>query len=203
MDFMLDGGIRLIVLVQDLGWLDAPMRFFTFLGSENFFLLVLPAVYWCIDSALGLRVGLILLFSSGLNEVIKMTLRGPRPYWYSTRVKALTAETSFGVPSGHAQIATGVWGVLAARLGTRLAGIAAGAIILLIGFSRIYLAVHFPHDVLFGWLLGGLTLGAFLYFQSPAEQWVARQSFAKQAGLSFLISAGCVLLGGFLFSGLR
>ena len=60
------------------------MRFFSFLGSEYFILLVLPVVYWCVDSALGLRVGFFLLFTGGFNDILKMGVRGPRPYWFST-----------------------------------------------------------------------------------------------------------------------
>ena len=37
-------------------------------------------------------------------------------------------------------------------------------LILLIGLSRLYLGVHFPHDVLIGWALGFLTLWAFVKF---------------------------------------
>ena len=36
------------------GWLAGPMKFFSFLGSEDFFLLALPLVYWCLDAALEL-----------------------------------------------------------------------------------------------------------------------------------------------------
>jgi hypothetical protein len=35
-------------------WLEAPMKFFSFLGSPNFFLIFLPLVYWCMDAALGI-----------------------------------------------------------------------------------------------------------------------------------------------------
>jgi hypothetical protein len=35
-------------------WLDAPVKFFSFLGSANFFLIFLPLVYWCIGAALGI-----------------------------------------------------------------------------------------------------------------------------------------------------
>ena len=43
MDFFLQNGIDWIVAIQSLGsWLELPMKFFTFLGYENFFLLVLP-----------------------------------------------------------------------------------------------------------------------------------------------------------------
>jgi len=67
-----------VIAFQSLGdWLVVPMRFFSFLGTEEFFLLVMPLLYWCIDASLGIRVGFIMLFSSGLNLIIKIPLTDP------------------------------------------------------------------------------------------------------------------------------
>lgn len=93
-----------------------------------------------------------------MNDSLKMFFHGPRPYWYCTDVIAYAKETSFGVPSGHAQIATGIWGVLAASLRKWWAWLIAILVILIIGISRIYLGVHFPHDVILGWLIGAFLL---------------------------------------------
>ena len=84
MDALVPNGINWIVAIQSLGsWLDAPMVFFSFLGTENFFLLALPLIYWCIDASLGIRVGFILLTSVYLNGIFKLWFAGPRPYWVS------------------------------------------------------------------------------------------------------------------------
>src|SRR5512143_2808592 len=117
MDMLMSAGVQLIALLQTVEWLEMPMRFFSFLGSADFFFLVLPAVYWCIDSRLGIRVGLILLASVSLNELSKLALHEPRPYWISTQVRAFAADPSFGIPSGHAQNGVAVWGMLAAWVG--------------------------------------------------------------------------------------
>lgn len=61
MQTLLDGGIAFVIALQGLGdWLIAPMRFFSQLGSENFFFIVLPLIYWSMDAALGLRIAFIL-----------------------------------------------------------------------------------------------------------------------------------------------
>jgi membrane-associated phospholipid phosphatase len=186
---LIQSGVEWIVLIQSLGnWLEAPMKFFSFLGSEEFFLLVLPALYWSVNSSLGLRVGLILLTGTSLNHVLKMALSGPRPYWVSSRVLPLAAETSFGAPSGHSQISAGVWGIAAAWLRKPWAWIVAALVVFLIGFSRMYLGVHFPHDVLTGWLLGALTLWLFLLFWDHAADWLKRQTFARQVMLALTVS---------------
>jgi membrane-associated phospholipid phosphatase len=176
------------------GWLTEPMKFFSFLGSEDFFLLALPLVYWCLDASLGLKIGVMLLASNSLNGLLKMAMHGPRPYWVSTEVKGMAAETGFGVPSGHAQTAAGVWGIAAAGISKSWAWITAVLVILLIGLSRIYLGVHFLHDVLLGWILGGLTLWAFIKLWNPAAARLKKMSMGMQILLAFIVSLAVILL---------
>ena len=102
MNPLISFGISFIVTTQSLGvWLEMPMKIFSLLGSEEFFLVFLPLVYWSVDAALGLRIGLILMVGTSVNDLFKMALHGPRPYWVSTKVQGMASETSFGVPSGH------------------------------------------------------------------------------------------------------
>ena len=203
MDPLYLNGIRLISGLQRVEWLEAPMRFFTFLGTADFFFLFLPAVYWCIDSRLGARIGFILLFSHGFNEITKLAFQGPRPYWFSGEVRALAAESTFGVPSGHAQLAAGVWGIIAGHVGRAWAWITAIFLILLIGLSRLYLAVHFPQDVLLGWLLGGLTLWAFLTLWERAAAWTYQRRDVHQVMLVLGVAAGMILISGLQVYALR
>jgi hypothetical protein len=150
-----------------------------------------------------MQIGFILLSSNAFNEIIKLALHSPRPYWVSTQVKPLAAEASFGAPSGHAQIATGIWGTMAAHLRRTWIWLLAGAIIFLIGLSRSVLGVHFPHDVLLGWLLGGVTLWAFLLFCRPVAEWIRRMSFLQQCLLALAVAAVLLLVHGLLVFGLR
>lgn len=203
MGFLIENGIRLVLLLQTPGWLEAPARFFSFLGFEDFYFLILPAIYWCIDAGLGVRIGFILLFSNSLTQIAKMTLHAGRPYWISTQVKALAAESSFGAPSGHALNAAGIWGTMAARLRRTWAWLVAAVIIFLIGLSRLVLGVHFPHDVLLGWLLGGITLWAFLTFWERVEAWIKRRSFVQQVLIALAVAAVAILIHGLLVFSLR
>lgn len=196
---MISSGVQIVLFVQGLGnWLEWPMRFFTFIGTQEFFLLFLPTLYWSIDSRLGLRVGFILLTGSMFNGLVKMSLAGPRPYWVSDKVRAFTLESSFGVPSNHAEAATGVWGTIAAHMRRAWVWAAAIAVIFLIGFSRIYLGVHFLHDVLLGWALGGLTLWAFTAWWERVSAWVKSLGFPKQVALAFGVSMAFVLAAGLI-----
>jgi hypothetical protein len=62
------------------------------------------------------------------------------------------------------------------------------ALIFFIGFSRIVLAVHFPTDVLAGWLIGGLILWAFLKWEAAAIAWFNRFTLSQKIGLAFAAS---------------
>jgi len=195
MQTILDLGIRLIVALQGLGgWLKFPADLFSFLGTEDFFMVVLPIIYWCIDSNLGLLVGVLLMFSTDVNETLKMALHGPRPYWYSPAVHGLASETSFGVPSNHAQSAVVIWGVLAAHLRKWWGWLIAILLMVFIGLSRLYLGVHFPHDVLLGWLIGGLLLWLALFFWGPISTRVKKHAPGWQTSAACLASLLLILL---------
>jgi membrane-associated phospholipid phosphatase len=194
METILNLGITWNIFLQNLGsWLKAPMEIFSFFGSEYFFLLLLPALYWCIEANTGLRVGIILLLSTSVNDALKMAFHGPRPYWFSTDVISYASETSFGLPSGHAQIAVGVWGMLAASIRKWWGWLIAILIILMIGISRLYLGVHFPHDVTLGWLIGALLLWLVLRFWEPVTAWLIKMNLRQQILMSFLSSLVLIL----------
>ena len=183
-----DLGIDVIAALQSSSpWLAAPSRFFSFLGTDEFYLVILPFLYWCIDPRLGLRVGILLTVSDSLNTFFKFVFHQPRPYWVSDKVQALQAGRSYGLPSGHAQHALAVWGTIAAGGKPWLRWLMA-VLIFLIGFSRIALAVHFPTDVLAGWLIGGLILWAFLKWEAAVMAWFNRFTLAQKIGLAFAAS---------------
>ena len=192
---VLDFGVRFVVMLQGLGnWLETPMKFFSILGTEDFFMVALPVIYWCVDSTLGMQVAVILMLSSSVNGALKMAFHGARPYWYSPAVKGLASETSFGIPSNHAQSATVIWGIIAAHLRKAWAWLVAVILILLIGLSRMVLGVHFPHDVLAGLLIGGGLLWLVLRFWNPLTAWAKKKSFGQQSMIALMASLVLILL---------
>jgi membrane-associated phospholipid phosphatase len=193
-----DSGIRLIQALQALGgWLTAPMQFFSFLGSEQFFLVIAPAIYWCVDASLGIRLGLFLLISSNLHLTFKLVGHAPRPYWYDPGVRAFAAESTFGIPSGHSQTAVVVWETLAARIRRNWAWWGAILVIFLIGVSRLYLAVHFPTDVIAGWAIGAALLWVLSAVWKSTAGWAKAlplwQQIAAGLGFSILLVLAAIL----------
>ena len=93
--------------------------------------------------------------------LVKVVVERARP----DSAEALATAGGYAFPSGHSATAVVVYGALAliaARHGgarVRAAAVAAAvALAVLVGITRVYLGVHFPSDVLAGWLLGGAVL---------------------------------------------
>lgn len=196
MQTLMDYGISFIIAFQSVGdWLTPIMRFFSQLGTEEFFFIALPLIYWCIDSTLGIQIGFILTVNNFFNTILKVAFALPRPYWVSSHVRALWTETTFGLPSGHAQYAMSIWGIVAANRKKIWITIVCVFLILMIGISRLYLGSHFPQDVLAGWLLGGIFLWAFVRYWDSAALWLSGKTFAQQTGIAFLVSILFVIVG--------
>jgi membrane-associated phospholipid phosphatase len=196
MNYLYDLGINIILFIQSLGgWLIGPMSFFSFLGTAEFYLLIMPTLYWCVDANLGLRIGIILLVSNGLNYIVKLAFHTARPFWLSRQVTSYSFEWSFGMPSGHAQNSAAVFGLLAASFKRWWVWVICLIVIFLIGFSRVYLAVHFPQDVILGWIIGFILLWLFLRLEEPVRNWFARQSLSTGMLAIFAFSMLVVVIG--------
>ena len=193
----LQWGTGLIAAWQSGGnqLLTQTMESFTFLGAELFYMFVMPAVLWCYSASLGTRLGLALLVSAGTNAVLKVAFSLPRPFWVDPRVRALSVETSFGLPSGHAQNAVVLWGYLAYRVRRWWATAAAVVLILAISFSRVYLGMHFPADVVAGWIVGAILLVLFIVCEAPLARWLKQRRLTTRILVAVAASLGLLAVG--------
>jgi hypothetical protein len=168
------------------------MRIITSLGSTGAYILLLPFVYWCVDEKKGLHLGTMLLIAVWVNLSLKLLLNQPRPFFdgYDPSV-GMISERLGGFPSGHAQNTLVMLTVIASWLAKKWAYIAAACICLLVGFSRLYLGVHFPTDVIGGWLIGGVLLAVYFLANRRIEALIARGGFRggvyASAALAFVM----------------
>jgi undecaprenyl-diphosphatase len=142
------------------------LRLVTEVGSTPAVIL-LGAVALALGVAIGpWRHGVIAAFVVGLaslgNSLIKAAVARQRP----DIIEAIVSEPGYSFPSGHSALGMVGWGVLAVLVSrtrlprvVRVAAITGMAVlVLLIGVSRVYLGVHYPTDVIAGWILGGVIV---------------------------------------------
>lgn len=183
MDGILESGYDIILWAQQFSpTLDAFFKTITTLGAEQAFLLVIPLVFWCVNKRIGVRLSVLLVLSSTINSALKLLFDQPRPA--PDRVQVLAEESSPGLPSGHSQNSLVVYGYLAAQVRRPWAWATATAIVLGVGLSRIYLGVHFPTDVLGGWLIGITLLALYLRFEPDVESALRAQPWTQRFALA-------------------
>jgi len=186
MSIILQWGLNFIIMIQQVEspLLDSFFRVITLLGDELFYLLLFPFLLWCVDFYLGIRVGIIFLLSVYVNAGLKGIFQQPRPFDILAEIQKVHAS-GYGFPSGHAQSSLIVWGSIAyweKQIWIRNLSV---LLILLIGFSRIYLGVHFPTDILGGWLFGGLILGlSYFIFLKIKLDFIQRNMIFKIIGIT-------------------
>ncbi len=189
-------GIQLIQGIQLLSpALDSVMKFFTFLGKIEFYMLFITFLYWVVDARLGFRVFLVLLSTDIFGTAFKQLFRQPRPYWIGDVDHMGQIETSYGIPSTHASNTLSVWAYLAYQMKKRWLWVLAVATVLLIGLSRLYLGVHFPHDILGGWIIGLTVLFLYIKYEKRISEWLDSRSNGFQIGLGFALSLAFILIG--------
>ena len=193
-------GTNAIVWVQSIvgqGW-DPLFKFFTYLGYEELYLVLLPLVYWCISKPVGIGLGYVALLSTWADYALKNLFDIPRPCEApnpcGTPIRTPLPEVTYSFPSNHAQGAVTNWGYLALHFRRRIGWVVAVILMLGISLSRIVLGVHFPEDVIGGWIIGIVVLAAFALLAPAVGRWVVRQKMAVQV----VVAVGAPLLLIFL-----
>ena len=182
--------------MQTIGdWITPIMKFFTWLGYPQAYMIIIAVIYWSFDRKLGLRMALFLPVVSSLNSILKQAIHAPRPYWLDPDIRAIHVSNGFGMPSGHAQAST-VWLYAASFLKRKWFWAMAVAVVLMVGMSRVYLGVHFSSQVLAGWLIGIIVVILFFRLESKFLTWFLGQKFNQQLLLICGISIFFLLLGG-------
>lgn len=195
MNTALQWGLNTIIVIQQFHTpaLDAIFRVITFLGEEQFYILLLPFILWCVDFNWGIRLSLILILSSYINTDLKDLFSQPRPFDINPAVKLADAD-GYGLPSGHAQLALAVWSALAVWIKKLWFWIFAASVILFISFSRVYLGVHFPTDIFGGWVIAVIFLFFYFVIEPIAEKKLTNLNRYKQLFIACAVPVILTLL---------
>ena len=186
--------------------LDSVFKAINFLQTEEFLLIVLPIVWWCVDKRIG--ASLIILFSSCefFSRFLKSTTGETRPYDLDRHVRNLDPQPDSSFPSAGEMDTMILWGYMALSFRRRALWVWAVAAIVLVGFARIYLGAHYLTDVLASILISALILALVIrskladrIIASPrAVQWIMAVGWPILLALVKLNPETAVSLGAML-----
>ena len=179
--------ISILLGLQDFrngagGFLAEFLKKMTFLGELNTALVLLAIVYWCVHKELGTYLMMGWSGNRLVNGALKVTACVYRPWIRDARIipygDSMTTATGYSFPSGHTMNAGTVFGGVAVRKGTpRMLRVLLWITVSLVAFSRIFLGVHTPQDILVGfaasilvmWLTGKLMTWIANH---PEKDWI-------------------------------
>lgn len=137
--------------------LDGFFSLVTHLGEETFFLAFAILFFWCINKREGYYILITGLVGTLVNQLAKLFFRVPRPWDLDKSFEivedARKEATGYSFPSGHTQNIAGTYGAIAAFNPKVWKTVLCTTIVVLVAFSRMYLGVHTPLDVIVSLLL--------------------------------------------------
>ena len=132
--------------------LNEIMMAITELGGELPFLVVAMIIYWCVDKRRGYYVLSVGFMGTITVQFMKLWFRVPRPWVldpeFTILEEARAGAGGYSFPSGHTQSSVGTFGAVTVTTKKKWIRIAALAAAILVPFSRMYIGVHTPADVL-------------------------------------------------------
>ena len=171
--FYFDWEVDLIEwLQQNMGKIgETASKIFSFIGGETISLLLIIILMFCYKKEVGKRVSMTVLAASMWFPMIKNIVLRVRPYMaHPDKIKCLQIveadadpmdiiQQGYSFPSGHAATSAALFGGIGREVRKRWMWTLAIVMPLLIGFSRFAVGVHYPTDVLAGWVVGLLAIG--------------------------------------------
>jgi undecaprenyl-diphosphatase len=180
------GGVLLLLLTNRISFLDAPV-FAGFQAIQDRFLTIIAkGITFCANTTtiaglcvillilptrirFGIPIGIATGFAAGCQYLLKELIERARP----DEVYHLVTASGFSFPSGHSNAGLVFYLFLLILVRRYLIlheykGLAylltalLPLLVIVIGASRVYLGVHYPSDILSGWMLGGVLLIVFV-----------------------------------------
>ncbi len=184
------------------------------IGEVQGYILIATFIYVMFDKTLAVRLSILVTLTMGLNHILKIIIKNPRPFiregtylkkWAVSPDYVRDLATEYSTPSGHAMAAASFYSYLYSRVRNRYVRIVAVLAVLLIGLSRPYLGVHYVEDILLGWAIGlGVGLAAARYADAIGAGW-ERFSYGRQIGIavttSLLLWLATIAINGWRIDG--
>lgn len=169
--------VNLLFWLQNhLGFMDEYLRRVSQFGFSHFFLLTAALIYWTGYKAAAARLAVGMTVSTLTFGVCRQFFPSPRPYWIYPELFNGIQEKAYGMPSGHTQNATVFWGLLAYSIKRPWFWLIALLMVLSAAISRQYLGLHFPNQILAGFLVGCAVFIAITGFEQPVVRYLQSKS---------------------------
>ena len=164
-------------LLGDMG--AAIAAYVTMLGEETVMVAILGFIYWCYDKKFGVFVGTNLMVGLVANPMIKNIFLRYRPYMVHSEVKCLKPVhegdlydpllQGYSFPSGHTSNSSTMYFSLPVYEKKKWLVVLGILMPFLVGLSRVCLGVHYPTDVIAGWLLGAVVVALMSFLQKKIQ----------------------------------
>ena len=183
-------------------FLDVIIETITRFGEETIIMLVICAIYWCINKKVAYIIGIAFFFSGLTVQGMKICFRIDRPWVIDTTLSPIPAAmkqaTGYSFPSGHTQSAASFYGSLGAVFKRKSLKAACIAIVILVAFPRLYLGVHTLVDVAVSIIISFLLI--FITTKILSDSQLNRKKEFLIALVMVLYSIAAIVVAMILYS---
>ncbi len=165
----------------------------SYIGEMETVLIIIAFIYWCVNKNYGKYFLMGWCGNRVVNGFLKVTVCAYRPWIRDARIvpdsEALADATGYSFPSGHSTNGASLFGGGAIRKElSKILRIFLGIIFVLIAFSRIYLGVHTPQDILVGSLVGLLVMWLTVRLMAWIEKHPEKDLLVMGAGIAIAVA---------------